>query len=125
MSSRAEGKRLTDWIIDAVEGHMQQQMARISIPADLDFSALRLGRESDGGVSFDAGVIERICEASGVSSALFLDAQEDNVAGLIIRWYLAHRADGGDPDPVAEDLIAEVKAEDAAGQPYGLPPGRA
>ena len=37
----------------------------------------------------------------------------------------AHRAAGGDADPVAEDLLAEVRAEDAAGQLYSHKPGRA
>ena len=32
---------------------------------------------------------------------------------------------GGGRDPVAEDLIAEVRAEDAAGQHYSHAPGRA
>jgi hypothetical protein len=50
---------------------------------------------------------------------------EDNVSGLIIGWYQAHRQQGGEPDPVAEDLIAEVLAEDAAGQNTSLPPGSA
>ena len=37
----------------------------------------------------------------------------------------AHRAAGGDADSVAEDLLAEVRAEDAAGQPYSHKPGHA
>lgn len=44
---------------------------------------------------------------------------------LIINWYSAHINAGGDRDPVADDLIAEVMAEDAAGQPHSFPPGRA
>lgn len=124
-ASRAAGMRLTDWIVQAVEAHMQQQMTKVAIPDDLDFYDLRLARDSDGGVSFDWSVIERICEASGLPVGMFRDAPEDNVSGLIIGWYQSHRASGGEPDPVAEDLISEAQAEDAAGQTYSHKPGRA
>lgn len=103
---------------------MEQQMAKIAIPDDLTFSDLRLARDPDGCVSFDWAAIERICEASGLSAGMFRDVPEDNVAGLITAWYQAHREHGGDPDPVAEDLIAEAVAEDKAGQACSHAPGR-
>lgn len=124
-ASRAAGMRLTDWIINAVEAHMQQQMARVVIPDDLTFSDLKLARDPDGAVSFEWAVIERICEASGLPVEVLRDGPEDNVGGLITTWYRAHRQHGGEPDPVAEDLIAEVLIEDAAGQPFSHQPGRA
>lgn len=124
-ASRAAGMRLSDWIIDAVEAQMQQKMARVAIPADLDFSALRLARDSDGAVSFDWGVIERICQASSLPVELLRDGPEDNVAQLVIQWYRAHRAAGGAVDPVAEDLIAEASLEDERGEGMSHPPGRA
>lgn len=104
---------------------MQQQMAKVAIPDDLDFSDLNLARESDGSVSFDWAVIERICEASSLPVEMFRDAPEDNVSGLIFGWYQAHRQHGGGADPVAEDLIAETWAEEAAGQHTSYKPGRA
>ena len=55
-ASRAAGMRLTDWIVDAVEAHMQQQVAKVAIPDDLTFSDLRLSRDPDGSVSFDWAV---------------------------------------------------------------------
>ncbi|MCB0252558.1 MAG: hypothetical protein KDI55_02400 [Anaerolineae bacterium] len=113
-ASRAAGLRLTDYIVHAVEERMKQQMTRIAIPNDLKFSALQLAREPDGSVSFSWSVIERICQANQISVELFRDAPEDNVSGLIITWYQAHRQNGGDPDPVAEDLIAEVMTEESA-----------
>jgi len=104
---------------------MAQQLATVAIPDDLDFSALHLARDHDGSVSFDWAVVERICAASNLPVELFRDAPEDNVSGLIVSWYQAHRQNGGEPDPVAEDLIAEVLAEDAAGQQISHAPGLA
>ena len=124
-ASRAQGERLTDWIINAVERDMARQLTRIAIPPDLSFADLQLARDPDGHVSFDTSVIERVCEASGVSPSLFCEAHEDNVSGLIVQWYQAHLAEGGERDAVANDLIAEAQAEDAAGQPYSHAPGRA
>ncbi|WP_288076579.1 hypothetical protein [Pseudomonas sp.] len=124
-ASRAAGMRLTDYITSAVEAYMQQQLARVAIPDGLDFSDLKLAREPDGSVSFDWRVIERICAASGLPVELLSDSTEDNVAGLLIGWYQAHRQRGGVVDPVAEDLMGEVLAEDVAGQHASHAPGRA
>ncbi|AQZ95447.1 hypothetical protein BVH74_12110 [Halopseudomonas phragmitis] len=124
-ASRAVGLRLTDYITQAVEAYMQQQLTRVAIPDDIEFSDLKLARDPDGAVSFDWAVIERICHASGLPLEMMRDAPEDNVASLIIGWYQAHRADGGAADPVADDLIAEAMAEDAAGQQFSHQPGRA
>lgn len=114
--------RLTDWIISRVEA---ASMARITIPDDVDFADLRLTRDPDGSVSFDWRPIERICEASGIDVSAFRDAPEDNVGGLIAQWYAAHLARGGARDPVQDDLIAEVAAEDARGGGQSHQPGRA
>jgi hypothetical protein len=104
---------------------MKQKMAKVAIPDDLKFSDLHLSRDPDGNVSFDWAVIERICEASGLPVEVFRDAPEDNVSGLIVGWYQANRQRGGDPDPVAEDLIFESMAEEKAGQYTSHKPGRA
>lgn len=104
---------------------MQQQMARVVIPDDVQFSDLHLARDSDGHASFDWAPIERICAESGLSSEVLRDGPEDNVSGLIVAWYTEHRRRGGSPDPVAEDLIVETVAEDAAGQYSSHAPGRA
>lgn len=124
-ASRAAGMRLTDYITSAVEAYMQQQLARVAIPEGLDFSDLHLTREADGSVSFDWGVIERICAASGLPVEILRDGPEDNVVSLILGWYEAHRQRGGAPDPVVEDLESERVAEDAAGQYASHAPGRA
>ncbi len=98
----------------------------ISIPLGMAFSDLRLARDPQtGDVSFDTVVIKRIEAESGLPAGFFMNQHEDAVAALITTWYSAHRAAGGDADPVAEELLAEVRAEDAAGQPYSHAPGRA
>lgn len=104
---------------------MQQQLTRLAIPDDIEFAALHLARDADGAVSFDWAVIERICRANNLPVELLREGPEDNVARLLIGWYSAHRTAGGAPDPVAEDLLAEVRAEAAAGQAFSYEPGRA
>lgn len=124
-ASRAAGMRLTDWVTRAVEAQMAQQLKKISVPEGVDFADLRLARNADGAVSFDWTSIERICAASGVDLVVLRDGPEDNVAGLIAAWYIAHRKRGGAADAAAEDLLAEIAAEDAAGQQISHKPGRA
>lgn len=124
-ASRAAGMRLTDWIVEAVEARMTQQLTRIAIPDDVQFADLKLQRDPDGAVSFDWTPIDRICAASNLPIELLRDGPDDGVGGLIVQWYQAHLAAGGERDPVQDDLIAEALAEDAAGQPYSHKPGRA
>ncbi len=125
-ASRAAGMRLTDWITAAVEQHMQQQqLTRIVIPEGITFASLRLARDPDGALSFDWAPIEAICRASGLPVELYSEGPEDNVCQLLTHWYHAHLQQGGERDPVQDDLIAEALTEDASGQPYSYPPGRA
>lgn len=99
--------------------------ARITIPDGITFADLRLTRDTQTGeIEFDWAPIEAICAASGLDIEL-LRASEDNRAALLTSWYFEHRAHGGAPDPVQEDLLAEVVAEDARGHGQSYPPGRA
>lgn len=104
---------------------MQNVALKISIPEVLEFSALQLAREADGHVSFDWAPIEAICEASGIDAEIYKNSHEDNVAGLIVGWYQAHIANGGERDAVADDLINEAEIEDQHGGGFSLPLGRA
>lgn len=83
------------------------------IPEGVDFSALRLARDpASGDVSYDLDVITRVCLASGIEPAVMHQGPEDSVASLIVAWYAEHLRLGGKPDLVAEQLGAEVRAED-------------
>lgn len=102
---------------------MRTMRGTITIPDDVSFEDLRLGRDPiTREVSFEWAAIERVCVASSIDVDLFRRAPEDNVAGLIVAWYGEHRARGGAPDPVAEQLLAEVVAEDEYG-PERVQPG--
>ncbi|MCW8196735.1 hypothetical protein F6455_18230 [Proteobacteria bacterium 005FR1] len=104
---------------------MQRQAVKVAIPEDVEFSELNLVRHTNGDVGFDWRVIERICEASSLPVELLRNTHEDNLAGVIMQWYLLHRVHGGIPDPVAEQLVHEALAEEAAGQSFSYQPGRA
>ena len=98
----------------------------IAIPEGVAFAALRLARDPQtGDVSFNTAIIDQVERESGLPAGFFMGQHEDALASLITTWYSAHRAAGGDADLVAEDLLAEVLAEDAAGQPYSHAPGQA
>jgi len=103
-----------------------QQIAHITIPDGLTFADLRLARDpATGDVSFDTTIVERIEQASGLPKGFFMSQPEDALAAVVTEWYVHHLAAGGERDPVADDLIAEVRAEDAAGQHHSHKPGRA
>ena len=125
--SRAASMRLTDWITQCVDSTLTQQMtAHIVIPDDVQFSDLKLSRDtSTGDIEFDWAPIERICIASGIDISVLRDQDEGNLAELLTVWYRAHRDAGGEPDSAMDDLIAEAAAEDDRGGGYSHRPGRA
>jgi hypothetical protein len=106
---------------------VEQPMARVRIivPSEIEFSDLKLGRDTDGSVSFDWTAVEIICNASGIDVSLFQDGAEDNIALLITHWYGAHVARGGARDPVADDLFREAEIEDRLAGGISHPPGHA
>lgn len=94
---------------------------RIEIPASITFADLKLKRHPVTlDIGFDWVPIEAICAASNIDPDVFKRQHADNVAGLIAEWYRQHVAHGGAPDPVAEQITAEVEAEAAAGGPAGV-----
>lgn len=123
--SRAAGMRLTDWITQRVDRPMPPTPITLSVPSGLSFSALGMRRDADGEVSFDWTAIERLCELNGLDVDRFRRSDEGAVGGLIVAWYKAHLAAGGERDPVQDDLIAEVEAEDRFGSSVSHAPGRA
>lgn len=99
-----------------------KKLTKISIPDAITFADLQLQRDPDGAVSYNTEPIELVCTMNHLDLAVM---DEDDASTLIVRWYAAHRAAGGSPDPVAEDLIAEVAAEDVHGGGFSHEPGRA
>lgn len=86
----------------------------IEIPADVSFEDLQLSRDPvTGVVAFDLEPVERVCDANDIDVDSFLT--NDNIGALLSAWYQAHLASGGAPDPVQEQLLAEVEAEDEFG----------
>lgn len=84
--------------LSAVIPNDMEKAIKITIPENLEFSALKLARDSStgGDVEFDWAPVKAICDTSGI-----------------------------DPDPVMEDLIAEIAAEDATGSGISHKPGAA
>src|SRR5574337_1959905 len=123
--SRAAGLRLTDWIVNRIEGSTVRptRALPVTIPHGIAFADLRLARDADGAVSLDRSVVERIELASGLPRGWAMQQPEDAVAGLIVAWYAHHRAAGGAADPAAEDLIAEARIEGERGGGLSHPPG--
>jgi len=100
-------------------------LAKITIPNAINFADLHLAYGPAGQIEFSWSPLEAICAASSLDIALLRESHEDTVAGLIVSWYIEHRRNGGTPDPTAENLAAEVIAEDARGGGISYPPGRA
>lgn len=110
----------------APTGYGNTSTLRLEFPHGLDFCALKLARHPrTGALKFDRATIERICALNNIDPHRLSRANAGTVADFIAHLYKAHRASGGAPDLVAEDLLAEVRAEDARISGTSHPPGRA
>lgn len=82
------------------------------IPEGLMFSALELARDPrSGDLSFNWEPIEEICAASGIDLDALIEESEENLSELLLAWYEAHLAAGGEADPVQEALRSEAEEE--------------
>ena len=77
------------------------------IPDGLQFADLELEREPlTNRLLYKPGPFARLLRANELDLQNFFN-DEDIACWLVAEFYLAHRADGGKPDPVAEDILAE------------------
>ena len=96
---------------------------KITIPPAVDFAELQLARELyTRRLLYKPMPLERLIAANRLALRGTMFEEEDLAAWLIARWYLAHRTAGGEPDPVAEEVLADVEALQAIGIP-ALDPG--
>jgi hypothetical protein len=95
---------------------MDKKLLRIKIPEGIKFADLKLARNATTGeVSFKWAPVEAICNETGLDIEIFRKGREDNIAELIVAWYAAAQEQESEVfDPVAEELITEVLAEDGA-----------
>jgi hypothetical protein len=97
---------------------------KIIIPENISFADLKLARNSST-VTFDMEIVQAVCDASNIDIAIFTQSHEDNIAEFIVRWYFAHLKQGGDRDPIADDLMTESDFEYSHGGGFSLPGGNA
>lgn len=85
---------------------------RVGIPHGIEFDALQLARDAQtGDIHLDMDVLRAVADANpGVRIET-----EDDICGVLVAWYRAHRAAGGDADQTMEQIAAEVEAEDRIG----------
>ena len=82
-----------------------------------DFSVLRLTRDPDTDeIEFDATALHTVADQLG----LRIDGPDD-VGQVLHQWYTAHRAAGGAPDPVADELFWEALEEAESDFAWDLP----
>ena len=104
---------------------MEQRKARVSIPDHLSFADLGLRRLETGKIEFDWNVVKQICERSEGLPLDHLEEGPDDVVGLILGWYMVIRENGGETDPVAEQLVAELMEKEPEGDSTDDESGRA
>ena len=80
----------------------------IIVPAGLRFADLKLEREpGTKRLLFRPEALIELMRENDFDQQTFF-REEDLIAWLIAEWYLAHRNAGGDPDPVADEILNEV-----------------
>lgn len=109
--ARAQGRALKHWIIETLDAEVSRAMNNFTVPADLSFADLRLGRDADGALLVSRDAVRRLARFNQLPVTFFLD-DEANMSWLIGVWYARHLAAGGAPDPVADGLLADGLARE-------------
>ena len=87
--------------------------SKFAIPAGLAFPMLGLDREpATLRMRFATWPLEAICRENCLDPDFML-ADDRMALWLASQWYCAHKAAGGSADPLAEELLLEVAADDA------------
>jgi hypothetical protein len=90
-------------------------LIKLLVPRELEFAELALERESVTlRLLFAPGPLAVLCLGNGLDLEAFL-ANADLSCWMITEWYCSHREAGGEPDPVAEKILAEVAANTESG----------
>ncbi|MCW8806519.1 MAG: hypothetical protein OQK79_00230 [Rhodanobacter sp.] len=89
---------------------MKSTEIHIAIPEGVCFADLRLTRLSNGGVSFDVGVFQRVCDMSSLDFEQVRSGPPWVACGIIAAWYRAARQTGEPMDLVPEQIAAESNA---------------
>jgi hypothetical protein len=80
-----------------------------------EFAGLQLTRDPrTGTLSYSVAALTSILESNQIDPAGII-GDENQVAEILIGWYVARRGFGGDVNPGMEQVIAEAMAEDEFG----------
>ena len=98
---------------------------KIILPDGVQFADLKLEREPvTKRLLYRAGPLHALAVANGIDQQTLFADDDDWAALLVAEWYRAHRQAGGDPDPVAEQVLAEVAAQQASENVAGKGAGK-
>jgi hypothetical protein len=88
---------------------------RALVPKGVSFDDLQFRLDPHTGeLSFDAGVLRRLSEHSGIDWS-WLTGKDERIVALLLGWYLSHRNGGGSVNMLAEQLQAYTEAKRLAG----------
>jgi hypothetical protein len=103
------------------QGQIFIVLTKLTTPDGLNFADLALEREPvTRRLLFLPAPLGALCVVNGLDPEETL-ADEDLSCWLICERYLAHRLAGGEPDPVAEAILADVAELEATGIAVLLP----
>lgn len=81
----------------------------VRINANLNFQDLNLSFDPIiKNIEIDMAPLETILSDSGISEDQVAD---DLISSVIVCWYENHLSNGGKPDPVAEQVMADYEVE--------------
>jgi len=76
----------------------------LKLPEGYTFADLKVRRCDDDAIDLDMDLVKLVCKVNGLSFEKVLQNPGPVVSSILTVWYKSHRAQGGETDPLMEEL---------------------
>ena len=109
--SRRLNTRLAEWMINAADFYVAYQFVSSAIHDKTPFSFIELTRTPEGRIAVNPDALKEMNGAAGLPWRYFEYVGEEELKRVLSWWYQEYKKEGGERNPIAEELLRENDSE--------------